>query len=66
MKNSPPFHDFWFCTILDKKYFYYKPLCYQILNNTENQSNWNKTIMGICLNKIFKLIEIDKKPISGF
>ena len=63
MRYSPPYHDFWYNTILDKKYFYYKPLCYQPLENTENQRSWNKTIYGVVLNKIYQLIEIDKKDI---
>lgn len=54
-------HDIWYNSFLDKKYFYYRPLCFQILNNTENKKGWSNSFIDFILH-IFKL---DTEPISG-
>jgi hypothetical protein len=55
------FHDIHYNVILNKKYFYYKSLCYQLSENTENRKLWNTLIHDICI-YIFKL---DKKKNNG-
>ena len=53
-------------------YNYYKPLCYQLFGNTENQSNWgthNKILHFITqyfVIAFIKLIGIDKKAEPGY
>lgn len=61
------YHDIYFNYLFDKKYTYYKPLCFQPLTETENQLTWiNKPELWFKINKLFfSLIEIDKKPKLG-
>ena len=54
-------HDFHYNFILNKKYFYYKSLCYQIFENTENRKLWNTKIMDL----IVKIFTLDKKENNG-
>ena len=64
--ENDPHHDIQLNYILDKKYVYYKPLCYQPLEITENQLNWDNKLWLKINQTIFSLIEIDKKPKIGF
>tara|TARA_B110000208_G_C11793636_1_gene438628 strand:- start:999 stop:1823 length:825 start_codon:yes stop_codon:yes gene_type:complete len=64
-KSNDEHHDILFNYMYNNKYMYYKPLCYQPLENTENQSSWDNKIW-LKLNRFFfSIIEIDKKPIIG-
>jgi len=42
------------------RYMYYKPLCYQLVTETENKQNWN--ISPIISNTIIKITNLDKNP----
>jgi hypothetical protein len=59
------------------KYCYYKPLCYQLCEETENSKYWNKNNNNIIIQKIvlinaivlkylYKILKMDKKPEPGF
>lgn len=60
--NNLKFHDLWYNLAIDKKFFYYKPLCYQPKENTKNKKEWENVINNFIIN-IFKL---DKSPITGY
>ena len=64
--SNDPHHDIQLSYILKKKYVYYKPLCYQPLEKTENQLNWDNKLRLKIHQIYFDLIEIDKKPKIGF
>jgi len=69
MKNTIlnfPYHDSWFNKNLDKKFFYYKPICYQPLEITENQKTWKSSLSGIIMYNIIKLYGLDITPKIGF
>lgn len=69
MKNTIlnyPYHDWWFNTNMNNKFFYYKPLCYQPVENTENQKTWNNSISGNIICNIIKLYGLDITPNLGF
>ena len=55
-------HDLWFNSFLNKKYFYYKPLCFQPFPMTENRKHWNNKIVET----VIKILKLDTEPISGF
>lgn len=64
LDNVPYFkgHDIWFNKILDKKFFYYKPLCYQKFSYTENSNKWQTNFVRRFLN----LLKLDKKVQPGW
>ena len=64
LKNVPLFkgHDIWFNFILDKRYFYYKPLCYQLIKKTENSNKWNNKLIEV----IFKLLKLNTQVQPGW
>jgi len=47
-------HDMWYNSFINNRYFYYKPICYQVLENTENSISWNNSISNFIIN-IFSL-----------
>ena len=55
-------HDLWFNSFLNKKYFYYKPLCFQPFPMTENRKHWNNKFVET----VIKILKLDTEPISGF
>lgn len=60
--------------LLKYKYCYYKPLCYQLIPETENSKEWGKNtifknyanIYNKLVMSIFKKLDMDKKPEPGF
>lgn len=51
-----------YLTSLDKKYTYYKQLCYQTYTQTENYKSWKNIVTDI----IYPTLELDQKPKYGF
>jgi len=53
------------------RYVYYKPLCYQLFEYTENNKNWGKTnkvyeFFGNILKSFFKFMNLDKSIEPGY
>lgn len=56
------------------RYAYYKPLCYQLVEETENSKYWGaneffslpSVFMANILKIIFKMLQLDKSPEPGF
>ena len=55
-------HDIWYNFILNKRYFYYKNICYQVQEETENKKLWSNCIFDIFI----KLLEFDKYNIDNY
>ena len=51
-----------YLTMLDKKYTYYKQLCYQTYTETENYKSWRNLITDV----LYPTLELDQKPKNGF
>ena len=54
-------HDIWYNSFLNKRYFYYKPLCFQPFSMTENRKNWSNNFIDFILN----FLKLDSEPING-
>ena len=61
--------------LLNRRYCYYKPLCYQLFTDTDNSKNWSvhykilkplEKYIIFLIKYIFKLLELDKKHEPGF
>ena len=56
--------DIWYNSILDKKYYYYRPLCYQTFPLTENRKTcWSSFLI---LNFFISLFKLDKQVQPGW
>ena len=55
-------HDIWYNFILNKRYFYYKNICYQVQEETENKKLWSNFIFDISI----KLLKFDKYNIDNY
>lgn len=55
-------HDLWYNTFLDKKYFYYKPLCYQVIEKTENSKIWSNFFIDYCID----LLKLNNKTVKSY
>ena len=60
--TSIKFHDAWYNTFVPNKYMYFKPLCYQPVEMTENKKEWGWSI----LNYPIDYFKLDIEPIQGF
>lgn len=54
-------HDIWYNDFLNKRYFYYKPLCFQPFTMTENRKLWS----NIFIDFILDFFKLDLEPIIG-
>ena len=58
------FHDGWYNLILDKRYLYYKPICYQPKEETDNKNEWNGLIP--ILDLLISKFDMINNPIEGY
>jgi len=54
-------HDQWY-NIIDKRYSYYKPICYQTFPITENYREWGGNFIGM----IFRILKLDVDYYPGW
>lgn len=59
--NQVELHDLWFNYFMNKKYCYYKPLCFQPNSETENRKLWDDKISSFQIS----LFKLDTEPIRG-
>lgn len=55
-------HDIWYNFILDERYYYYKNICYQVLNETENKSLWTNPFLDL----LIKSLKLDEYNIDNY
>lgn len=55
-------HDIWYNFILNKRYYYYKNICYQVLTNTENKSLWTNTFLDL----LIKTLKFDEYNVDNY
>jgi len=54
--------DIYYNFILNNKYFYHKPLCYQVFEETDNKKQWTNSSIDF----VFNIMKLDKDPEYGF
>jgi hypothetical protein len=56
-----------YMNLKSKRYFYFKPLCYQTYNETENSKNYPDYFgLSFIFRKIVIILKLDTEPIDGF
>ena len=55
-------HDLWYNFVVNHKYAYYKPLCYQTFPDTENRAIWSNNLTDV----ILRLLKLDTQVQPGW
>ena len=55
-------HDIWYNGFINNRYFYYKSICYQVLENTENSISWNNASSQYVIN----IFSLNKKKTNNY